>query len=57
VPGEKHSLQQHSTVLLSGAKVKDLIGVNYSVVRGKFDLSGVLNRKTRRSIFGVKKIN
>ena len=55
VPGEAHNLQQHSTVLIRGAKVKDLIGVSYSVIRGKFDLLGVLNRKTRRSLYGVKK--
>jgi small subunit ribosomal protein S12 len=56
VPGESHSLQQHSTVLLRGSRVRDLIGVSYSVVRGKYDLSGVQNRKTARSRFGVKKL-
>jgi small subunit ribosomal protein S12 len=56
VPGETHSLQQHSTILVRGAKVKDLIGVSYAVVRGKYDLLGVSNRKTRRSFYGVKKI-
>ena len=55
IPGEFHNLQQHSTVLIKGARVSDLIGVSYSVVRGKFDLNGVNNRKTRRSLFGVKK--
>jgi small subunit ribosomal protein S12 len=56
VPGESHNLQQHSSVLVSGAKVKDLIGVSYAVVRGKYDLLGVVNRKTSRSLYGVKKI-
>jgi small subunit ribosomal protein S12 len=55
VPGESHNLQQHSSVLISGAKVKDLIGVSYAVVRGKYDLLGVVNRKTSRSLYGVKK--
>jgi small subunit ribosomal protein S12 len=55
VPGESHNLQQHSTVLIKGAKVKDLIGVSYAVVRGKYDLLGVTNRKTQRSLYGVKK--
>jgi small subunit ribosomal protein S12 len=55
VPGESHNLQQHSTILVSGAKVKDLIGVSYAVVRGKYDLLGVVNRKTSRSLYGVKK--
>lgn len=55
IPGESHSLQQHSTVLLRGARVRDLIGVNYSAIRGKYDLLGVINRKKSRSIYGVKK--
>jgi len=56
VPGESHNLQQHSTVLIRGARVRDLIGVSYAVIRGKYDLSGVINRKKARSRFGVKKI-
>ena len=55
VNGEGHNLQQHSTVLIQGAKIKDLIGVSYAVIRGKLDLFGVLNRKKRRSLYGVKK--
>ena len=56
VPGEGHNLQQHSTVLLQHDRLRDLIGVKHSVIRGKFDLIGVLNRKTSRSLYGVKKI-
>ena len=55
ISGESHSLQQHSTILVNGARVRDLIGVNYRAIRGKFDLSGVPNRKTRRSLFGIKR--
>jgi len=55
IAGESHTLQQHSTILVRGAKARDLIGVSYSAIRGKFDLSAVINRKTRRSIYGVKK--
>jgi small subunit ribosomal protein S12 len=55
IPGESHNLQQHSTVLLHGSKVRDLIGVNYSAIRGKYDLLGVINRKQSRSRYGVKK--
>jgi ribosomal protein S12 len=32
-----------------------LIGVSYRVIRGKYDLVGVSNRKTKRSLYGVKK--
>jgi small subunit ribosomal protein S12 len=55
VPGESHNLQQHSTILVRGARVRDLIAVSYSAVRGKLDFAGVTNRKTRRSLYGVKK--
>lgn len=55
IPGESHNLQQHNLVLIQGAKIKDLIGVSYSAVRNKYDLTGVRNRKTSRSIYGVKK--
>jgi small subunit ribosomal protein S12 len=54
IPGEKHQLQQYSTVLIGGAKMKDLIGVSYSSIRGKYDLLGVSNRKTSRSLYGIK---
>jgi len=54
--GESHSLQQHSNVLVRGARIRDLIGVSYSCIRGKFDLTPVQNRKTSRSCFGVKKL-
>ena len=54
IPGEGHNLQQHSTVLIRGGRVRDLIGVRYLGVRGKYDLSGVKNRKTSRSLYGVK---
>ena len=56
IPGESHNLQQHSTVLVIGARIKDLIGVSYCVVRGKHDLLGVVNRKKSRSLYGVKKV-
>jgi small subunit ribosomal protein S12 len=54
IPGESHSLQQHSIILIRSAGVRDLIGVDNVGIRGKFDLLGVNNRKTSRSIYGVK---
>ena len=56
IPGEGHSLQEHSVVLVKGAKLKDLPGVNYRVVRGKLDATGVENRKQSRSKYGAKKV-
>jgi small subunit ribosomal protein S12 len=55
IPGESHSLQQHSSILIRGAKARDLIGVSYAAIRGKYDFSGVSNRKKSRSVYGVKK--
>jgi len=55
IPGEGHSLQEHSVVLVRGGRVKDLPGVRYHVVRGALDSTGVDNRKRGRSKYGSKK--
>jgi len=55
IQGEGHSLAEHGIVLVRGGRVKDLPGVKYHLVRGKFDLSGVQGRKQARSIYGTKK--
>jgi len=55
IPGEGHSLQEHSVVLVRGGRVKDLPGVRYHVVRGTLDSTGVENRKKSRSKYGAKK--
>jgi small subunit ribosomal protein S12 len=55
IPGEGHTLQQYSTVLIRGGRVKDLPGVKYHLVRGVFDFVPLKNRKTARSKYGVKK--
>ncbi len=54
IPGEKHKLQEHSVVMIRGGRVKDLPGVKYHLIRGKYDLKGVRNRKQARSKYGVK---
>lgn len=53
IPGEGHTLQEHSVVLVRGGRVKD-IGVNYTVVRGKYDATGVDARRRGRSRYGAK---
>lgn len=55
IPGMGHKLQEHSVVLLRGGRVKDLIGVRYTVVRGVLDAQGVEGRKQSRSRYGAKK--
>ena len=56
IPGEGHKLQEYSTVLIRGGRVKDLPGIKYHIVRGKLDFSGLKNRKTSRSKYGTKKL-
>ena len=55
IPGEGHTLQEYSIVLMRGGRVKDLPGVKYHLVRGKFDFLGQRTRKTSRSKYGTKK--
>ena len=55
IPGMGHNLQEHSIVLVSGGRVKDLPGVRYHMVRGALDAVGVANRKQGRSKYGAKR--
>ncbi len=55
IQGEGHNLAEHSIVLIRGGRVKDLPGVKYHIVRGKYDCSGVEDRKTSRSKYGATK--
>jgi small subunit ribosomal protein S12 len=56
IPGEgKHSLQEHSVVLVRGGRVKDLPGIKYKLVRGVYDFEGVKGRKNGRSKYGTKR--
>jgi len=55
IPGEGHSLQEHSIVLVRGGKIKDIPGVRYHVVRGTKDSTGVENRRRARSKYGTRR--
>lgn len=57
IPGRGHFLQEHSVVLVRGGRTKDLPGVRYKLIKGKFDFSWEENerRTKRRSKFGVPK--
>ena len=55
IPGEGHTLQEHSVVLVRGGRVKDLPGVRYHVVRGTLDATGVEGRVQQRSKYGSKR--
>ena len=54
IPGEGHNLQEYSSVLVRGGRVKDLPGVKYHLIRGCYDLTGLEKRKTSRSKYGTK---
>ena len=55
IPGEGHNLQEHSTVLIRGGRVKDLPGVRYHIIRGTLDTAGIESRRQGRSQYGTKR--
>jgi small subunit ribosomal protein S12 len=55
IPGEGHTLQEHSVVLVRGGRVKDLPGVRYHIIRGTLDATGVEDRYRGRSKYGAKR--
>jgi len=55
IPGISHSIAEHAIVLVRGGRVRDLPGVRYHLVRGKYDADGVSGRKQSRSKYGAKK--
>jgi small subunit ribosomal protein S12 len=55
IPGESHDLAEHSIVLVRGGRVKDLPGVKYHIIRGKYDATGVEGRKKGRSKYGTRR--
>ncbi|CAK8675226.1 unnamed protein product [Clavelina lepadiformis] len=42
IPGEGHNLQEHHVVLVDGKRKRDLYGVHYRVIRGKYDCAHVV---------------
>jgi len=54
IPGEGHNIVEHARVLVRGGRVKDLPGIKYHIVRGKYDVEGVVDRKSSRSKYGSK---
>ncbi len=55
IPGEGHNIAEHGRVLVRGGRVKDLPGIKYHLVRGKYDAEGVEGRKSSRSKYGTKR--
>jgi small subunit ribosomal protein S12 len=59
IPGHGHNLQKHSVVLIRGGRVRDLPGVRYKLIRGKYDLDTIENvkRSKGRSKWSLKRDN
>jgi len=55
IPGIGHNLAEHSIVSIRGGRVRDLPGVRYHVIRGKYDSGAVVGRMQSRSKYGAKK--
>jgi len=55
IPGQGHNLQEYSSVLVCGGRAKDLPGVRFSLMRGKYDFTWRENieRTTKRSKYGA----
>lgn len=54
IPGMSHNLQKYSAVLVRGGRAKDLPGVRYTTIRGKYDLHRLVLRRKSRSKYGAK---
>lgn len=57
IPGIGHNLQVHSVVMVQGGRKRDVVGCNYTAMRGHYDLLPVKNRKSSRSKYGVSRPN
>jgi len=56
IPGHGHNLQKHSVVLIRGGRTRDVPGVKYKIIRGKYDCdtSENITRTNARSKYGLK---
>jgi small subunit ribosomal protein S12 len=53
IPGIGHNLQKYNDVLFRGGRARDLPGIRYTIIRGKLDLLGLLDRRHARSKYGT----
>jgi small subunit ribosomal protein S12 len=56
ISGIGHNLQEHASVLVRGGRVRDLPGMHYKLIKGKYDFSRdeLFLRKQSRSKYGIK---
>ena len=61
IPGQGHFLQKFARVLIRGGRSKDIPGVKYKLVKGKYDFDfrekfpNEMKRTRKRSKYGVSK--
>ena len=57
IPGIGHNLQKYSVVLVRGGRARDIPGVRYKLIKGKYDFSlfEKILRKKSRSKYGYEK--
>ncbi|MBU1117903.1 30S ribosomal protein S12 [Patescibacteria group bacterium] len=55
IPGVGHNLAEHGIVAIRGGRVRDLPGVRYHIIRGKYDAGAVAGRQQSRSKYGAKR--
>jgi ribosomal protein S12 len=47
------SPKKYNDVLVRGGRARDLPGIRYTIIRGKLDLLGLLDRRHARSKYGT----
>jgi len=57
IPGRGHNLREYSVVLVRGGHVPDLPGIQYHLIKGKFDFSWreAAKRTKSKSKYGIKR--
>ncbi|EPS73337.1 hypothetical protein M569_01422, partial [Genlisea aurea] len=57
IPGQGHNLQKYSVVMVRGGRARDIPGVRYKLIKGKYDFSlfEKIKRTKRRSKYGLPK--
>jgi small subunit ribosomal protein S12 len=55
VPGIGYICSRYNRVLVTGGRANDLPGVGYTLIRGVYDFSPVVSKKSRRSVYGVSR--
>lgn len=55
LPGSGYLCSKYNRVLVNGGRANDLPGVGYTLVRGVYDFAPVVNKRKRRSVYGVRR--